>query len=173
MIDYRESITRQLETFFPYIRGNYLASLIAVKGTPGPTELEGNLPFSGADGLALDKALSSLGWGFGSQNTRVWLGIIPTMPGYPELSPSELRLICEVVDPLAIISLDESARLALIRAFEPVRKTMASDFLPGAELWVLGRQLVSVDGFEEALCLESSKQKVWSQLKRCQPTTIR
>jgi len=173
VIDLRSNIAEQLKAYTPYIRGNVLASLIAIKGTPGPAELAGKQPFSGTDGLALDKAFGHLGWGFGSQSTRIWLGILPNLPGLPTLGPSELRLVCEIVDPLAIVTLDEAARLAIIETFSAVNKNMKADLKPGAECRILGRQIVSVEGFEESLADEDAKQKAWAQLKRCLPPFVR
>jgi hypothetical protein len=80
---------------------------------------------------------------------------------------SELRLICEIIDPLSIVALDEEARIALIDAFTPVEEGLAEQFAPGAQAQVLGRQLLSVTGFEDALADETAKQRVWAQLKRC------
>jgi len=173
VIDFRTSIAEQLEAYAPYIRGNVLASLIAVKGIPGPAELAGNPPFSGADGLALDKAFGRLGWGFGSQGTRIWLGVMTCLPSGPELLSTDLRLICEIVDPLAIVTLDEPARLAVIDAFRPVCKTLKTDLSPGSEGRILGRHVLSVSGFEQSLAHENSKQRAWAQLKRCLPPSVR
>ena len=167
MVDFRENITEQLQAYAPYIRGNPLASLIAVKGSPGLAELAGDPPFSGADGLALDKAFGRLGWGFGSHDTRIWFGIVLSRPNHPRLSAQELRLICEIVDPHVIAALDDIARLALIEAFCPVEKSLQADFVSGGEYRVLGRHLVSIEGFEASLADEASKQKAWAQLKRC------
>ena len=173
MIDFRTNIAEQLAAYAPYIKGNVLASLIAVKGIPGHAELAGNPPFSGADGLALDKAFGRLGWGFGSQGTRIWLGVMTCLSGYPDLLPSSLRLVCEIVDPLAIVTLDEPARLAVIDAFSPVSRSIETDFSPGAECRILGRQILSVEGFEQSLAHEDSKQRAWAQLKRCLPPSVR
>jgi len=173
VIDLRANITEQLDAYAPYIRGNVLASLLAVKGTPGPAELAGRPPFSGADGLALDKAFGRLGWGFGSQGTRIWSGILTNLPGLPTLRPSELRLVCEIVDPLTIVALDEAARLAIIDAFSAANRNLKAALLPGAECRVLGRQVVSVEGFEESLADEGAKQRAWAQLKRCLPPSVR
>jgi len=173
MVDLRSIIAEQLAPFAPYIRGNALASLVAIKGIPGSAELAGNPPFSGADGFALDKAFGRLNWGFGSQGTRVWLGIVLSALGYPELSPADLRLVLEIVDPLAIVVLDETARLKIIDAFESVDKALRTDFNSGTEHWILGRHVLSVEEFEQSLAQESLKQRAWGQLKRCQPPAIR
>ena len=172
MVDFHENITQQLKGFSPYISGNPLASLIAIKGIPGSYELAGAPPFSGPDGLALDKVFGRLDWGFGSLDTRVWFGIVLSLPEQPALKPQELRLICELVDPLLIVTLDDPARLAIIETFSPVDEALPTSFPSGAETWVLGRHLVSVEGFEASLGDEASKQKVWKQLKRCAPSLL-
>jgi uracil-DNA glycosylase len=184
VIDFRADIERQLEPFAAHIAGDVLASLLAIKGRPGAAERAGGAPFSGADGLALDKAFGSLGWGFGSQDTRRWAGLLLTVAGSPAppaatlptaescaatLPAATLRLICELIDPLAIVALDEEARTALIDAFSSTEEGFLAEFTPGTETRVLGRQLISVTGFEDALASEDAKQKVWAQLKRCRP----
>ena len=173
MVDFRGNIEKQLEAYAPYIKGNLLASLVAIKGMSGPAELSGDPPFSSLDGFALDKAFGRLGWGFGSLDTRVWLGIALSVSGRPTLTSQELRYICEVVDPLTIVALDNAARIALIDAFTSAEEGFMADFTSGTETWALGRHLVSVDGFEAALDDEAAKQRVWAQLKRCVPASIR
>jgi hypothetical protein len=161
MVDFRADIERQLAPFSAHITGNPLASLVAVKGVPGEAEREGGLPFSGADGTALDKAFGRLGWGYGSKDTRTWLGVLLPSGSF------DLRLVCEIVDPLAIVALDERARGAIVDAFKSTEEGFLADFTPGAQSTVAGRLLISVDGFEDALSDETAKQRAWAQLKRC------
>jgi hypothetical protein len=169
-MDFRANIRHQLEPFALYIDGNPLASLMALKGRPGASELADGAPFSGDDGLALDKAFGRLGWGYGSRDTRIWLGVLLAPNGHPPLEASKLRLICEIVDPLAIVALDEKARTALIDAFSSDDATLSMGLAPSAEAWAFGRHLTSVEGFEDALADAAAKQKVWAQLKRCSPS---
>jgi hypothetical protein len=166
-INFRVNITQQLEPFAPYVVGDLLAPLVALKGKPGEAELGEGIPFCGADGLALDKAFGRLGWGFGTDDTRRWCGILLVRPDRPPLSPQNLRLICEIVDPLAIVSLDETARASLVDAFGSTEEGFLADFTPGSQTWILGRHLVSVENFEDSLADEGTKQKAWAQLKRC------
>jgi hypothetical protein len=165
-MDLQAIIEGRLEPFASYYTGSVLASLIAVKGKPGKAELEGSAPFTGTDGLALDKAFGKLGWGLGSGDTRTWFGVLLAPEGPPELTPGELRLICEIVDPLAIIALDEEARTTLIKAFVSAEEGFLADFTPGGHCEVLGRRLVSVEEFEDSLENEAAKQKAWAQLKQ-------
>lgn len=166
MIDFPAIRASQLKPFVSYHTGNAFASLLALKEKPGKTEFEGGLPFSGADGLALDKAFGKLGWGFGSGDTRTWSGILLAPHNQTELSSDELRLICEIIDPLTIVALDEGARVALIAAFTSAEEGMLINFLPGKQCEVLGRRLVSVEGFEDSLADDHAKQKAWAQLKQ-------
>lgn len=167
MVDFSVNVHQRLEPFAACVTGDPFASLMVVKGKPGAAERAGKPPFSGDDGLALDKAFGRLGWGFGSRDTRRWFGVLLATAEHPALSASQLRLICEVIDPLAIVVLDEEARVALLDAFSPGEADVLARFSPGAQVQVLGRQLVSVTGFEEALTDEAAKQRVWVQLKRC------
>lgn len=167
MIDFRANIERQLKPYAPYRTGDPLASLIAFKATPGVSEQEGGLPFSGADGLALDKAFGRLGWGFGSKDTRTWMGLLLKPCHYPKLSPDELRTVCEIVDPLVVVALDEEARKVLVEAYAFAAEELSVVLSRGSQCDVLGRHFVSVDGFEDSLNDEATKQKAWAQLKQC------
>jgi hypothetical protein len=168
VVDFRVDREQQLEPFAAHISGNPLASLMAVKGKPGAAERAKAAPFSGGDGLALDKAFGRLGWGYGSQDTRAWFGLVLALPDLPALSARDLRLICEIIDPLTIVALDEVARVALIEAFISTEEGFLADFTPGSQTRILGRQLVSIEDFEDALSDDVAKQKVWTQLKRCE-----
>lgn len=171
-MDFRMNITQQLEAYSCFLEGNPLASLVAVKGVRGLAEAAGKPAFSGEDGLALDKAFGALGWGFGSRDTRMWLGIMLFVDNRTSLDPEDLRMICETVDPLCIVALDDKARISCIKAFAPTGAGSMAGFALGSEVWILGRHLVSVDGFEASLGSEASKQRVWAQLKRCVPPSI-
>ena len=57
--------TRAREMLKPYeehLSGSLQATLLAVKGGPGATELAGGAPLSGPDGKALEKSLPRLGF---------------------------------------------------------------------------------------------------------------
>jgi hypothetical protein len=170
-VDFRANIKTQLESYRPYYCGDELASIIAIKGKPGAAELEHLAPFSGDDGLALDKSFGQLGWGYGSKSTRIWLGILLSPLTLPRLTAEELRYLCEVVDPLTIVALDEPARVALTEAFSSTETGLLVDFHKGTGTEVLGRHFVSVDGFEDALADDSEKQRVWAELKQARRTT--
>ncbi|MDR1422123.1 MAG: hypothetical protein LBI64_04575 [Coriobacteriales bacterium] len=179
----QKSLEAQLEPYAAYLAGTLLTSILLVKGQAGPAEPMG-MPFSGADAQALEKALVALGWPI-----NAWCGVLcapgvsgrrgtaanerasegastVTSEGAPlALSPNDLRLICEIVDPLVVVALDEQARRLLIDAFIQAESGFLADFTPGAQTMVLGRRFVSVDGFEAALDNADTKQRVWAQLK--------
>jgi hypothetical protein len=159
----RADIEEQLRPFATAIDGDVLASLMVIKARPSAAEVEGGPPFSGKDGAALDAAFEHLGWGGLTGEVRPWLGLL--LP--PKIEDGSLRAICETVDPLAIVTLDEGARLALIAAFETVEEQLAIDFVAGGQAQALGRLLVSVEDFEDSLSDEEAKQKAWAQLRRC------
>ena len=167
MFDLLACVEQQLKPFIAYLSGNFYASILAIKGSPGQAEQAGARPFSGNDGPALDKAFGRLGWGFGSQDTRTWIGVLLAPPGLPVLTAQQLQLLCEIIDPLTLVALDEQAHIALRDAFARTETGLMSGFVPGTETTALGRHLVSVEGFEGALHDEGAKQKVWAQLKRC------
>ncbi|HBT94660.1 MAG TPA: hypothetical protein DEB24_00395 [Coriobacteriia bacterium] len=165
-MDFRETVIENLAPYRPYYSGDELASLVAIKGDPGVAERENGAAFSGEDGTALDKSFGHLGWGYGSKDTRTWFGILIAPIGKTPLTSSELRLLCEIVDPLIIVALDEAARVALNEAFSSHDGKATTTLERGKQATVFGRKLVSVDGFEQALSDDSEKQRVWAQLKQ-------
>ncbi len=170
-MDFRSTVIENLAPYRAYYSGDELASLVAVKGDPGAVERAGAAPFSGEDGAALDKSFGHLGWGWGSRDTRTWLGILLSPIDTTLLEKKELRVLCELVDPLIIVALDETARLALVEAFAPPDKKSTTDVPRGGKATVFGRIMVSVDGFEQALGDEKEKQRVWAQLKQAAAPT--
>ena len=141
-------------------RGALLAEVAAVKGLPGPAEATGGAAMSGADGVALLKALEALGYGADT----VFFTLSRPEPGMDrERASDRLRLQLESVDPRVIVALDAEAAADLAEAFgcaQPV---------PGQPpLRVLGRRIVAVSGFEAALADPNAKQRVWAELKAAQ-----
>jgi hypothetical protein len=168
----RQSLTHQLKPYVLYLSGDILAELLLIKGVAGRAERRGEAPFFGEDGEALEKALRALGW-----PEDCWCGILLAPPSLQSLRPEGLRLLCETVDPRVIVALDEVARCALIEAFAPVEPKLSATLAPGGQTLVLGRRLISVDGFEEALIAgaegdASAKQRVWAQLKQATPDQV-
>jgi len=141
-------------------RGALLAQIAVVKGLPGPAEATGGAALSGADGVAVTKALEALGW----DPATVFYTLSRPEAGMDRARAADrLRLQLEAVDPRAIVALDADAAADLAEAFgcEPL--------VPVTALRVLGRALVAVDGFEAALGDEKRKQAVWAQLKAAKP----
>ncbi|MDR3315862.1 MAG: hypothetical protein LBS98_05225 [Coriobacteriales bacterium] len=165
MIDLRAGLTIQLAPYAACLAGSPLARVLTVKGVAGAAEQAGGAPFSGEDGSALKKSLAVLGW-----SDEDWCGVLLALaPNTTTLTPGELRELCEIIDPTAIITLDEVARQAVVKAFVSTEEGFLAEFTAGAESKVLGRRLISVDGFEASLADPHAKQRVWAQLKRCVP----
>jgi hypothetical protein len=168
----KESLEAQLAPYRAYVSGEILASVLVVKGTAGAAERAGGAPVSGAVGEALEKALAAGGWPMGS-----WCGLLlaPLDPGVNPLEPAEFRLLCEIIDPQVLITLDEEAERALVLAFASQGEKLGGasstlDSRPGAQTSVLGRRVIRVENFEEALGDADAKQRPWAQLKTASPS---
>jgi len=159
--------------------------VLVVKGHRGVAETAGGAPLSGRDGAALKSAFERLGWGAADEDVQYWCGVLLTPLKAEPLADARLRLLIESIDPTVIVTLDEHARLALVgvlleeksfvrRLPQPPTKGGASasspsqtaQWLPKTTTDAGGRLLVSVDGFEAALDSDTSKQRVWQQLKQ-------
>jgi len=136
--------------------GALLASVAAIKGLAGPAEASGGVAFSGADGEALVKALTALGY----HGDEIFFTVSRPEPGLDrEALADRLRLQVETVDPGLVLALDADASVDLAEAFgiEPLAF--------GVPVRVLGRRLLAVDGFEASLGDSARKRRVWEQLK--------
>lgn len=137
-----------------------IAEVALVKGCPGPAEASGGAALSGADGEALGKALSALGW----SESAVFATLSRSEPAAePEARAVRLRAQLEAVDPRVVIALDAEAAEDVARAFgtKPLKA--------GEATRVLGRRLVAIDGFETSLGDEVLKRRVWKQLRAAAP----
>ncbi len=140
--------------------GDPLASVVAVKGRPGPAEASGGAVLSGADGGALRRALEALGW----VPPRAFATLarpVDRSGGDEELR--RLRLQIEAVDPRVVIALDGVAAQDLARAFG------LGALPPGAVAVAGGRRFVALDDFEAALSSERAKRRAWLHLKSAAP----
>lgn len=140
--------------------GARFASLVAVKGLPGPAEASGKAAMSGADGEAVRKALSALGWDTDS------LFYVLSRPGSSTDAPrraARLRLQIEAVDPEFVLAVDAEAAADVAEALglEHARFGMLQR--------VGGRRILACDGLEASLTDASRKKRVWSQLKSASP----
>lgn len=155
--------TAQLEPWLPFIHGDRFASLLVLKGEPGPSELAGNPPFFGEDGSALNSAFVAMGL-----KSTHWCGIVCGHPTKGRLSARDVRELIEIIDPLALVALDR-------KAIEILQQSFAAEVLPaipkpGTKTSLMGRTLVFVDGFEAALASDDgqAKHRVWKELKALQ-----
>ena len=140
--------------------GALLAEIALVKGLPGPAEASGGAALSGADGEAARKALTALGWA----DDAIFCTLSRPEPGLPaEQRGDRLRLQLEAVDPALVLALDAEAAADLAEAFGIAQPAF------GAEVRVLGRRIVAVDGLEASLGESARKKRVWSQLQAAKP----
>ena len=154
--------TRAREMLKPYeehLSGSLQATLLAVKGGPGATELAGGAPLSGPDGKALEKSLPRLGF----DSAEVGGCLIET-PGGASLTGDDLALVIAVIDPIVVVALDRQALLACSQALG-IEEPPACG-VPTASR--LGPVVVAVDGFEQLLSTPEGKRKAWAQLRRAQ-----
>ncbi|MDZ4168706.1 MAG: uracil-DNA glycosylase family protein [Coriobacteriia bacterium] len=140
--------------------GDPLASVVVVKGSPGPAEACGGPALSGADGEALHKALEALGW----DPPLAFMTLSSPISGLDDgARAARLRLQVEAIDPRVVIALDAVAADDLARAFEiPSLKA-------GSPVVSDGRRIVVLSGFEASLGDERLKRTVWRELKAAAP----
>ncbi len=173
MIDLENVQSELLNPFATYISGNQFASIVVIKGRL-ETAIEANFEESSeanktnqafthftADGDALEKAFVALGW-----PRNCWLGVTLQPDETQPLDGDRLRELVEIVDPLIVVTLDESARKALIESYRAACTNLADSFLPGTTGSVLGRRFVSIEDFSAALSDSRKKQLAWAQLKQ-------
>ena len=141
--------------------GALFAEVAAVKGLAGPAEASGGEALAGADGEAAAKALEALGWEAGA----VCRTLARPEPGIPaEQRAARLRRQLEAVDPKLIVALDVEAAEDVAAAFGVAKPAF------GAEMRVLGRRFVAVDGLEASLSDPARKKRVWRQLQAAKPS---
>jgi hypothetical protein len=181
---YGQAVSSQTGPYAAYLAGLAAADVLLVKGQAGPFELAGGPAFGGPDGQALAAALGTLGWGEDN-----WCGVLIDPPSRPRLRASQLRWVIEVQDPMLVIALDAQAREALAEAMaatDPSREPAAATDPPpqamgnapypqkskptplgvGVPTEMLGRRLLAVSDFEQALGDDNAKQRVWAELKQ-------
>jgi hypothetical protein len=140
--------------------GALFAEVAAVKGLAGPAEATGREALCGADGEALSKALEALGW----DGSAVFRTLSRPEPGISaEQRAARLRLQIEAVDPKLVLALDAEAAEDVALAFGIAKPAF------GADVRVLGRRIVAVDGLEASLADPARKKRVWRQLQAAKP----
>ena len=137
-------------------RGDVLAPVMVVKGMPGPAEAAGGEALSGADGDAVAKALTALGWREG----QVFFTLSRPDIALDEGScASRLRHQIEAVDPRVVLALDEVATADVARSLQ------LEVLSAGASVLVDGRRVVALTEFEAALGDEKRKRAAWGSLR--------
>jgi len=140
--------------------GAHFATIVVVKGLPGPAEASGKPAMSGADGEAARKALAALGW----EPASVFFTL--SRPGSSTDAPrraARLRLQIEAVDPEFVLAVDTDAAADVAEALGLERLAL------GALVRAGGRRVLACDGLEASLGDSARKRRVWSQLKLATP----
>ncbi len=156
-----------LSRFRHAVLGSPMALVVAVRGNSCTIPmLDGGGGFlDGPDGEALSKTLDSMGYPKGSL-----MGVqLPDDLGAPssKMTTADLRLIIEVVDPIAVAALDRRALEALTEAFDGKveERVVAGDVTGRVSRHVLGRLLVFVDDLEASLGSQDGKRRAWLELR--------
>ena len=141
--------------------GDPFATVMLVKGLPGPAEIAGDPVLSGADGDAARKALAALG--FDPESVFRTLsrpgGVAGTGAG------ARLRAQIEAVDPYAVLALDDAAG-------EDLAAACGAAALKTGVIDASGpRILLAVAGLEASLEDPVAKRRVWRQLQALKPRT--
>lgn len=142
-------------------RGALMASVVVVKGLPGPAEASGKPALSGADGDAVQKALAALG----HDPATVFYTLTRPVSGSDERHRiARLRLQLEAVDPELVVAVDADALADLATALG----FQVPKF--GIAITAGGRRIVACDGLEASLSDSKHKLRVWAQLKAAVPS---
>ena len=158
------------------IAGNAMSPIVLVKGQLDEAEMAGGELLAGADGHALRAALGAIGYApedFCALATVTGDGEdAASAPGNP-LSPELFREALEALDPEAVLVLDEAAADVLREAYADAL-VVIEDFdtamlKPGLVAPVLGRRVLVLDGFEQALTDKAAKQRMWAFIKQLPP----
>ena len=140
--------------------GAHLATIVVVKGLPGPAEASGKPAMSGADGEAARKALGALGW---EPDAAFFTLSRPGSSTDASRRATRLRFQIEAVDPEFVLAVDTDAAADVAEALGlerlPLGTVVRSD----------GRRVLACDGLEASLSDGARKQLVWSQLKLATP----
>ena len=151
-----------------WVAGNVFSPVVLVKGRLNAQELAGGELLGGADGKALRAALERLGYA-----PEDFCALASCADDGAPLPAALLREALELVDPEAVIALDDPAADALRAAYadelareEDFNRAMLT---PGVVAHVLGRRFLALDGFEAALADPAAKQRMWAYLKQMPP----
>ncbi|MBM6779455.1 hypothetical protein H6A16_08135 [Collinsella tanakaei] len=159
--------------------GNALSPVVLVKGDLNEDELAGGELLAGADGRALRSALTAIGYApedfcalasvagaARSESDAV------AAPG-DALPTAAFREALEALDPEAVVLLDDAAadimREAYADALVVIEDFNTAMLASGLVAHVLGRRVLALDGFEQALSDPREKQRMWAYLKQLPP----
>jgi hypothetical protein len=136
--------------------GRPSASVLLVKGEPGPAEIGGGVALSGADGDAIDKALEALG-----RDPRDRYAVVsrPVAGVSDDRVKRRLRRIIEACDPVWVVALDPDAAHDVFHALG------RPELGPGTVTRLMGRSVLALEGLEASLEDEALKRRVWAHLK--------
>ncbi|MCI8675320.1 MAG: hypothetical protein HFJ63_01180 [Atopobiaceae bacterium] len=158
----------QLEQRGLVLAGNGFASVLLVKGEPGPAEAAGGVLLSGADGAALHAALERLGYA-----PEDWCALSAVTAAGAPVDPEGFRLALAALSPSTVILCDETAanlaRETLAPELVALPRLECAMLQPGYVTEVLGLRLLNLGGFEAALADPAAKQLQWAYLKQLPP----
>ena len=162
-IDLVASRAAELEPWRAYLFGNRFAQIIVIKGDSDKGHSPEHAAFFGKDGEALEAAFFALGF-----EKNCWCGISLHAAEKKELSPGEVRLLIETVDPQIILALDTAAMSILVNSYGT--EMLPQIPKPGVKTRLLGRSLVYVNDFEAGLASKTkedgeARHRVWKELK--------
>ena len=149
--------------------GHAFSSVVLVKGEPSPEELAGTAELlSGADGVALRAALSTLGYA-----PEDWVGLASVDATGAPLEPALVREALVVLDPATVVLCDGAAAEAFRQAYADELAGLSSFeeamLAEGVVAHVLGMRVLALGGFEAALADDLRKRTMWVRLKQIPP----
>ena len=159
------------------INGNGMSPIVLVKGKLDAAELAGGELLAGADGTALRSALGAIGYAPEDFCALAAVagaadGTAVAAPGQP-LPVDTFREALEALDPEAVLLLDDEAanlmREAYADALVVIEDFDTAMLKPGLVAHVLGRRVLALDGFEDALADKAAKQRMWAYIKQLPP----
>lgn len=158
--------------------GNAFSPIVLIKGALNDDERMGGALLAGADGDALRSALAAIGWQpqdfcvLSAVSGASADGVAGKMVGEP-LAPVIFREALETLDPEAVVTLDlvaaDMVREAYAESLAAIDDFDAAMLRPGLIVHLLGRRVLSLDGFEDALSDPAEKQRMWAYLKQLPP----
>lgn len=160
-----------------WMEGNAFSPVVLVKGQLNDAEAAGGNLLAGADGQALRSALAAIGYApedFCALAAVAQESDEPAAAPAGELLPQPLfREALEALDPEAVVLLDTTAadlmRETYADALVAIEDFDEAMLKPGLVAHVLGRRVLTLDGFEAALADKAEKQRMWAYLKQLPP----